>query len=701
MGQPLLPDVPNWAWHEYGMRVGFWRFIDVLGSRGREGHAGAERHRLPLSTSGLCGGARRRLGIHGARARAGADAQDRRPARVDHGDDRQAIRDFTGRAPRGWESPGLTETRRPSTISRKAGIEYVCNWPFDDLPVEMQTKSGPIVSLPYPVEVNDVVISAVQQQPSDEIFRRGRDTFDRLYEEGEKIPRIMAISISPLPHRRAAPDQIPRGTIRLHPRPRASGDVDWRTDPRLVPVRDRKGPEVIRPHCSAEEAVHDYQMVRPRCGGCCVAGGGVGPCPVLPNRPIRIIVPFASGSGPDVLARLIGNKIADRLRQSVVVEGKPGASGQIGMDAVAKARPDGYTIGVGVVTNLTLAPHTYKKLPYDPLKDFVPVALATTNYLALVTRPDAPFKTVREIIAWAKANPGKLNVGTGGTGDFTHMSFELLAHLAGFKFLNVPYNSSGTMTNDLMGGRIDVSFFTYTGAAQLIDTGRLRLLGITSPVRDAKLPELPTIGEAIEGYGSMGWFGFVVPAGTSTDIVNKLNEEINLALQQPDVRTSMTTLGLLPVIESSGVFREAAEDRKREVRKAGPRYRLPAGMKSSKGNHGRGDHMNTATRGSHEVTKPASYEPFGWHNWHDDFWMSYQFRRGLGETQEGGGAVSEVFQAGSKITPNDFESWYREWTPYRQQRSAGRRRVARKHVRSAMNCSFAPRPTTSVKPNSG
>lgn len=204
MGQPLLPDVPNWAWHEYGMRVGYWRFIDVLGSRGVK---------ATLALNGT---------VCRVYERACEAARDAGWEFMGHGfvqrpmhkvDDQLAsikdtldiIRDFTGRAPRGWESPGLTETLDTLDHLAAAGIEYVCNWPFDDLPVEMQTKSGPIVSLPYPVEVNDVVMSAVQTQPSDEILRRGRDTFDRLYQEGATIPRIMAISIHPyltgVPHR--------------------------------------------------------------------------------------------------------------------------------------------------------------------------------------------------------------------------------------------------------------------------------------------------------------------------------------------------------------------------------------------------------------------------------------------------------------------------------------------------------------------
>lgn len=204
MGQPLLPDVPNWSWHEYGMRVGFWRFLDVLGSRSI------------TPTLALNGTVCR---VYEQACEAARDAGwefmghgfvQRPMHRVDDQaaairDTIAAIRDFTGRPPRGWESPGLTETLETLDHLAAAGIEYVCNYPVDDLPVSMRTASGPVIALPYPLEINDVVISAVQQQRSDEMLSRGRDTFDRLYLEGATIPRVMGISIHPyltgVPHR--------------------------------------------------------------------------------------------------------------------------------------------------------------------------------------------------------------------------------------------------------------------------------------------------------------------------------------------------------------------------------------------------------------------------------------------------------------------------------------------------------------------
>lgn len=274
----------------------------------------------------------------------------------------------------------------------------------------------------------------------------------------------------------------------------------------------------------------------------------------FPNKPIKIIVPYTPGDGPDVIARLVGEKIAERLGQPVVIDNKPGASGQIGMSLTAKSPPDGYTLGVGLVTNLALAPHAYKSLPYDPLRDLAPVALGAINYLALVSRPDAPYKNVAEMIRWAKDNPGKMTIGTTSTGGLPHMSFELLAFMSGFKFLNVPYKGNGPVMQDLAGGRLDLGVTSYTSVAGLVESGKLQLLGITNPTRDPKLPNLPPIGETVAGYAAPGWFGFVAPAGTPPEIVARLNAEINHAIGLPEVQKAMGTLGLIPSTGSAEDF---------------------------------------------------------------------------------------------------------------------------------------------------
>lgn len=293
----------------------------------------------------------------------------------------------------------------------------------------------------------------------------------------------------------------------------------------------------------------------------CVAGlltalglAGVATAAEYPTKPITIIVPYGPGDGPDVIARLVGDHISKSLGQAVVIENRPGASGQIGLSQTARAAPDGYTLGVGLVTNLGLAPYTYKTLPYDPLKDFEAVALGARNYLAMVSRPDAPFDNVTEMINWAKSNPGKLELGTTSMGGFPHMSFERLAHMTGITFLNVPYKSNSAVVTDLTGGRIDLALTSYTSIAPLVSDGRLHLLGITYPERDPSLPDLPTIAESLDGYEAVGWFGFVAPAGTPKEVVNKLNAAINDALSLSQVNKTMRTLGLIPVRESPEYF---------------------------------------------------------------------------------------------------------------------------------------------------
>jgi tripartite-type tricarboxylate transporter receptor subunit TctC len=280
----------------------------------------------------------------------------------------------------------------------------------------------------------------------------------------------------------------------------------------------------------------------------------------FPSKPITIICPYSPGDGPDVIARLVGAQISQSLGQPVIIENKAGASGQIGLTLTAKAPPDGYTLGVGLVTNLALAPYTYRNVPYNPTEDFAPVALSALNYLALVARPDAPFKTVTEMVAWAKANPGKLTIGTTSVGGLPHMSFELLAHMTGITFVNVPYKGNGAMIADVNGGRVDVAFTSYTAVAAMVDAGKMRMFGITYPTRDPALPALPTLGERVQGYSSVGWFGFVAPAGTPKPIVDKLNAAINQAVMQPQVQKSMNAAGLIPVTESPAYFARLLKD---------------------------------------------------------------------------------------------------------------------------------------------
>jgi tripartite-type tricarboxylate transporter receptor subunit TctC len=273
-----------------------------------------------------------------------------------------------------------------------------------------------------------------------------------------------------------------------------------------------------------------------------------------PTKPIRVIVPYPPGEAADTIARLLGAVMAERMGQQVIVDNRAGASGQIGLEVLKNATPDGYTIGVGQGGNLVVAPHTYKKVPYDPLKDFAAVALNATNYLAVVANPNAPFKTAAEMIAWAKANPGKLTLATNGEGGYPHLAFELLASMAGFKFLHIPYKGAMQITTDVIGGQVLAGIGSYTSMSPLVQSGRMRLIGVTNDVRVPDKPELPVFANLVPGYDMRGWFGYIAPAGTPPAIVRRLNAEINRAMRQPDVNAKLVGAGLYVANESPGFF---------------------------------------------------------------------------------------------------------------------------------------------------
>jgi tripartite-type tricarboxylate transporter receptor subunit TctC len=273
-----------------------------------------------------------------------------------------------------------------------------------------------------------------------------------------------------------------------------------------------------------------------------------------PNRPIRVIVPYPPGDAADILARLIGPKVSERLGQPMVVENRPGASGQIGMALLKDAPADGYNIGVGQGGNMVVAPHTYKKLQYDPLKDFAPVALIATNYLAVIANANVPFKDTKEMVAWAKANPGKLSLATNGEGGFPHLAFEHLAAMADFKFQHVPYKGASQIATDVIGGQVQLGIGSYTSLSPHVNSGRAKLIGVTNDVKVPNRPELPLLADAVPGYDSRGWFGYVAPAGTPPELVRRLNEEINRAMRQPDVAEKMIAAGLIITTESPQFF---------------------------------------------------------------------------------------------------------------------------------------------------
>jgi tripartite-type tricarboxylate transporter receptor subunit TctC len=254
------------------------------------------------------------------------------------------------------------------------------------------------------------------------------------------------------------------------------------------------------------------------------------------------------------MSRLIAPKMAERLGQQVIVENRPGASGMLGLDYVAKSAPDGYTIAAGQGGNMVVLPHTSKNIPYDALKDFAPIAVSTTNYLGIVANPNAPFKTVGEMVAYAKANPGKLTVATNGEGGFPHLAFEHLRTMANITYTHVPYKGSAAIATDIMGGQVQAGIDGITGMTPHIKSGRLRLLAVTNKTRAQLWPETPAASEDVPGYESGGWFGYVAPAATPREIIVKLNDEINRAMRSPDVSDKLVNAGLIVVTESPEYF---------------------------------------------------------------------------------------------------------------------------------------------------
>ena len=273
-----------------------------------------------------------------------------------------------------------------------------------------------------------------------------------------------------------------------------------------------------------------------------------------PGKPIRIVIPFPAGNTTDIMSRLIAPKMAERLGQPVIVENRPGASGILGLDYVAKAPPDGYTIACGQGGNLAVLPHTSKNVPYDALKDFAPIAVSTTNYLGIVANPGAPFRTIGEMVAWARANPGKLTVATNGEGGFPHLAFEHFRAMAGIQFTHIPYKGSSAIATDIMGGQVQAGIDGITGMTPHVKSGRLRLLAVTNRTRVTLWPDTPAASEDVPGYESGGWFGYVAPAATPREIIVRLNEEINRAMRQPDVSDKLVLAGLIIVTEPPEFF---------------------------------------------------------------------------------------------------------------------------------------------------
>jgi tripartite-type tricarboxylate transporter receptor subunit TctC len=258
-----------------------------------------------------------------------------------------------------------------------------------------------------------------------------------------------------------------------------------------------------------------------------------------PNKPIRWLIPFSAGGPTDVLARAIAPKLSEALGVPVIVENKLGAGGSLAMDAVAKAAPDGYTIGMGHTGTQSINPHIYAKLPYDSLKDFAPITPVVSYVNVLVVNPNVPVKTVGELVAYAKANPEKVSFASGGTGATNHLSGELLKAVTGAPMLHVPYKGSAPALVDVIAGNATCMFDILVTSLPQIRAGKVRALAVTSAKRSHYAPDIPTMRESgVEGYEEAGsdlWFGVFAPAGTPKPIVDRLNAELVKALKTPEV----------------------------------------------------------------------------------------------------------------------------------------------------------------------
>jgi tripartite-type tricarboxylate transporter receptor subunit TctC len=266
-----------------------------------------------------------------------------------------------------------------------------------------------------------------------------------------------------------------------------------------------------------------------------------------PNKPIRIIVPFAAGGAVDVVARLIGARLADSLGQPVIVENRAGAGGNAGADAVAKSAPDGYTI-LQNTNGQALSPALYRALPFDTVKDFIPVTQLVATSTVLVANPKLPAKSVQDLIALAKAKPGALNYGMTGVGNSLHLTMEMFKRAAGIDIQAIPYRGDALLNPALIAGEVDIAIVPIATVVPLIEGGQLRALAVNSARRSAVLPSVPTVSEdAIPGFEAAGWQGYFVPAKTPRDVVALIQREAAKALAAPDLQARLRAMGNEPV----------------------------------------------------------------------------------------------------------------------------------------------------------
>jgi len=283
-----------------------------------------------------------------------------------------------------------------------------------------------------------------------------------------------------------------------------------------------------------------------------------------PTKPVKMIVPFAAGGATDVVARLLAQKLTEEWGQSVVVENRAGAGGNIGGDAVAKSPPDGYTLLMASGAIVIAGPHMYKSLPYDPARDLVAITNVATGPQVIAVATSVPVKDLGELIAYAKANPRKLNYGSAGIGAQTHLAAENFAHAAGIELTHVPYKGESAALTDLMGGQIQLVTANLSAAIAFVREGKIRALAVTSRERNAALPEVPAAAEVLPGFENTGWFGLLAPTGTPREVIEKVYRDSAKIALSDEFRAKLAQLGMAPVANSPSDF--AASNRRESAR---------------------------------------------------------------------------------------------------------------------------------------
>lgn len=267
-----------------------------------------------------------------------------------------------------------------------------------------------------------------------------------------------------------------------------------------------------------------------------------------PNQSIKVVVPFPPAGGTDVVTRLLTEKLRAATGWTLIVDNKPGAGGNIGMEVLAKSKPDGYTIGMGQTANLAINPTLFPKMPYDVAKDFAPIALVAAQPVVLVVRSESKFKSVADVVAAAKAKPGSLTMASAGNGTVGHLTGELFGKAAGIKSVHVPYKGAGPAVTDLLGGQVDYYFATPQTIVGFVKSGKLRALAVSSAKRLPLLPDTPTVAESgFKGFDANEWKVLMAPAGTPADVIKRLNAEVEKAMARPDTIAALVAEGSLPM----------------------------------------------------------------------------------------------------------------------------------------------------------